>query len=59
MYHFVACNILNDYKHTFDFTRVIARRYLQRLSETTYKLSRGEFMHDTVPLFIGERYNFV
>jgi hypothetical protein len=59
MYHFVPCNISNDDKHTFGFTRVIARRYLQRLSETTSKLSRGEFMHDTIPLFIGERYNFV
>jgi hypothetical protein len=33
MYHFIPCNISNDYNHTFGFTRIKAQRYLRRLSK--------------------------
>jgi hypothetical protein len=48
-----------DYKHTFGFTREIARRYFKGWAKRSYGPSKGEFMHGTLHLFIRERYNFL
>jgi hypothetical protein len=58
-YHFILCNITSDYRHTFSSTRKIARGYFEGWAKQSYGPLKGEFMHGTIHLFIGEMYNFV
>jgi hypothetical protein len=34
-------------------------KILRRLRKTKLRPSKGKVMHDTVHIFIGERYNFI
>lgn len=58
MHYLILCIITNDYKCTFAFKYGLECSF-EGWVNLCFELSRDEFIHDIVSLFIGEWYNFV